>query len=622
MNPEMEKKTDGTQSGAPAPCVLWRTLFRRAILAWLTAALVEFALLPEAGRVLDTMDSLGQMSLIRMIVVMAVVFGALVLLGKCRNTDQEERLGMFLVFSVLILLASGVNRSMQFALALLFAAGLMLRFFYDGMGKRGLRWEEGTLSVAGTAMLALLFFLFVRNWGVSRVKVFATPSYDFGIFAQMFHNMRTTGLPMTTLERDGLLSHFQVHMSPIYYLMLPFYCLVPKPETLQVLQAAVLASAVIPLWLLGKQHGLRPVCRMLLCAVLLAFPAYAGGTSYDLHENCFLTPLLLWLFYGVDRKSVPITAVSALLTLMVKEDAAVYVAVLGLWLVVRSLLAPEDRVWGIRWGSALLGISVAWFLAVTWYLASHGDGVMTGRYDNLMYGDSDSLLSVIKTALLNPMKVLYECVDEEKLEYITYTMVPLLGIPLFSKRYDRLLLLIPYMLLNLMSDYTYQHSILFQYSYGSTAFLIYLLAVNLAEWKQDWKRITALALALIVASMCFGKEILPLGMRYPSQHHDLREDYEAMDEVLEQIPEDVPVAATTFLTTALSDREILYDIQYAQKEHILECDYVALKISNSGGFRLHEVDGKNGYGNFVAFLLENGYALWKEGSGIEIYRRS
>ena len=33
------------------------------------------------------------------------------------------------------------------------------------------------------------------------VLSYAVPSFDFGIFSQMFHHMRTTGLPNTTLER-------------------------------------------------------------------------------------------------------------------------------------------------------------------------------------------------------------------------------------------------------------------------------------------------------------------------------------------------------------------------------------------------------------------------------------
>ena len=119
-----------------------------------------------------------------------------------------------------------------------------------------------------------------------------------------------------TVERDGLLSHFDVHVSPIYYLMLPFYMIAPGPYTLQVLQAAVMASAVIPLWLIGKRHGLSGLQRTLLCGVLLLYPAFSGAAGYDIHENCFLTPCILWLFYGIDRKSILITGIGGLLTLM------------------------------------------------------------------------------------------------------------------------------------------------------------------------------------------------------------------------------------------------------------------------------------------------------------------
>lgn len=87
-----------------------------------------------------------------------------------------------------------------------------------------------------TAGFALAFFAFVSLWTGCRVLAYRAPTYDFGIFSQMFHQMRTTGLPVTTVERDGALSHFAVHVSPIYYLLLPFYWICPRPVTLQVLQ--------------------------------------------------------------------------------------------------------------------------------------------------------------------------------------------------------------------------------------------------------------------------------------------------------------------------------------------------------------------------------------------------
>ena len=196
----------------------------------------------------------------------------------------------------------------------------------------------------------------------------------------MFYNMKETGLPMTTVERDGLLSHFAVHVSPIYYLMLPFYWLFPTPATLQVLQALVITSAIIPLWKIGKHHGLSETQRMLICILLLLFPAFSGGTSYDIHENCFLTPLILGTFYGIDKKNSTITAIASILTLMVKEDAAVYVAVIALWLIVKTLLQfKELDKKNLLTGIIMLAVSLCWFLAVTTYLADSGDGVMTYR---------------------------------------------------------------------------------------------------------------------------------------------------------------------------------------------------------------------------------------------------
>ena len=136
---------------------------------------------------------------------------------------------------------------------------------------------------------------------------------------------------------------------------------------------------------------------------------------------------------------------------------------------------------GVDQGALLLVSSVAYFLGVTSYLASDGDGVMTYRYSNFMYDGSSSLVTVIKAVLLSPMKAVFECVDKEKLEFISLTLLPIAGIPMLTRRYERLILLIPYILINLMSDYQYQHDIFFQYTYGATACLFYLVVVNLSR---------------------------------------------------------------------------------------------------------------------------------------------
>ena len=598
-------------------------LVRHLLLAWLIAAVVEFLLVPSDARTMNGLQALAAMSFPRLLLVTAILF--LLLEGLTHLIRrQTQRYLLPAVFAVLAAVTLGATFTWAFLAACLLIFALLLVYALGGWdhGKEQICTGKGSsLAASLTAVLALGFFLLVSAWTVGRIYCFNTPTFDFSIFAQMFHSMRTTGLPITTVERDGPLSHFAVHVSPIYYLLLPFYMIVPKPATLQVLQAAVLASAVIPLYLIAKGRNLPPFVRTALCALLLLYPAYAGGTSYDIHENAFLTPLILWLLYGIERKNVPLTASFAVLTMMVKEDAPVYVAVIALWLLVSGVL-KKGKQWELIAGAALLVSAVAYFLTVTSYLATSGDGVMTYRYNNFIYDGSSSLVTVIKAVLLSPMKAVFECVDKEKLEFIGLTLLPLAGIPLLTRRYERLILLIPYILVNLMSDYQYQHDIFFQYTYGATACLFYLVTVNLADLKNHTVRITALAVALCISASCFGGKILPKAVKYPKDCKTYETYYDSLRDVLDVIPADASVAASTFYTTHLSQRDTLYDVRYASEDHIFGCEYIALSVTDKNSYKPYAVDGEKGFENLRDLVLEQGYEKIAEYPGrLEIYKR-
>lgn len=555
---------------------------RWGILSWLFAGAVEYLLLDPGLRGLDGLAGIGEVSPGRMGAVFAGVFGLLWWLDRRFPHGKITRRCLPPVFLLLAAPAVGASFTWAFLGACVLLLGITAVFARRGWNGDPLPGESpGTHRAWGwvTAGFTVLFFCFVSLWTVARVRSFSTPTYDFGIFSQMFYNMNTTGVPATTLERDGYLSHFAVHVSPIFYLLLPFYALVPRPETLQVLQAAVMASAVIPLWKIGKLHGLPGWGRWALCAALLLYPAFSGGAGYDIHENCFLTPLLLWLLYGIDRKNTAITASAALLTLTVKEDAAVYVAVVGLFAAVQGALCREK--WQLRAGAMLAVGAVGWFLGVTAYLDRRGDGVMTGRYGNFMYDGSGSLLAVVRAVVLCPMKAVYECMDPEKLRYIALTMGPLLMLPLMTRRFQRYILLIPYLLVNLMSDYPYQHDLFFQYSFGSLACLFYLTAVNLAELRSHWRRWTALTAVLGICAGCFGAVVVPKAMNYVNYAVENEDRFLQIRQILSRIPENASVAASTFYTVPLSQRQEIYDVGYASREHLLSAEYVVLSLGEA-----------------------------------------
>ena len=602
-------------------------IFRKLLLAWLVAVTVEYVLLPKDIRNLAEIEGLSQMSIVRVGCIALGMMILLLCLSRLGSCARIERIGIAVTFAGLATTTLFSSFTWPFLVACVLVFAVLVVFAIFGRA----RTLEPTVTTARaskfslwfTIGLSVAFFLFVCAWSVGRVYSFSTPTYDFGIFSQMFHNMKEGGLPLTTLERDGLLSHFAVHVSPVYYLLLPFYWLFPTPATLQILQAAVITSAVIPLWLIGKHHGLSGAQRMLICAILLLYPAFSGGTSYDIHENCFLTPLLLWVLYGIDRKNTAIIVIATILTLSVKEDAAVYIAVIALWLIVKTLVSNrKGAAYSLLMGIGMLCASLLWFFSATRYLAESGDGVMTYRYENFLYNGSSSLATVIQVVLLSPMKAVYECVDSDKLRFIALTLLPLLVLPLITRRYERYILLIPYLLINLMSDYPYQHDIFFQYSFGTTALLIYLTVVNLANLKIRPLRWVALIGSAVVCAVCFGFVIAPTAIYYPVQAIRNYNHYQTIRDTLDSIPEDASVTATTFYTTHLSRREALYDIYYCSEEHLLDSDYIVLNPCAGDEYALYATEGKeDGFEQLVRLLEKNGYEEYKSvENALVIYR--
>lgn len=603
-------------------------LIRRAFCAWLGAATLEYLLLPAGQRSLVRLDALKGMSLLRFLLIGAGIFLALCLadlLLRRRGAGETAlrsgraaflaRLALPLLFALYAALALAASFTWGTlggcVLILLLLTVYALRGWNASPEPIPEPAKSRPIWAWLTAFMTLGVFAGLSVWGIARVRIMRPTTYDFGIFSQMFAYMRRTGLPLTTLERDGLLSHFRVHLSPIYYLMLPFYWLVPRPETLNVLQAAVIASAALPLWKLGGLRGLSGPRRFLLCAVLLAAPALIGGANGDLHENCFLTPLLLWLLWALDRNNRPVTALTALLTLCVKEDAAVYVAVVGLYVLLRAALRPERRrqIWT---GLLLLGVSLTWFILATRWLNSAGDGAMAWRYANLFYSQERNLLTLIKAVLLCPIKAIYECLHDEKLPFIAMTLGLLLGMPLWTRRYERLILLIPFLLVNLLSDYRYQHEILYQYGFGTVPLLVYLCCVNLADIpaKQFERRfpirVIALALAALLSTGCLAKE---LGSRWKGVLRDwvkYSERWDQAREILDRIPAEASVTAYKTFTVPLSDHAVLYDLYSADKEHIFASDYVVAPWKDKAD------DGKG----LNSLLTEQGFRLLEELPGV------
>ena len=414
---------------------------------------------------------------------------------------------------------------------------------------------------------AILWLLFTAGLTILRYRLNYSSAYDFGIFSQMYYYMDQCLQPLTTCERDGLLSHFAVHLSPIFYLLLPFYKLVPSPETLLLFQALLVVSGVIPLCLLGRNMNLGPGPVLVFGLMYICYPAFMGGCFYDFHENKFLSVLILWTMYWLESGRYKTMGFFALLILLVKEDAPVYAACIGLYLFL------EKRQY--LWGGAVFLFSCLYFTSAVWFLDHFGDGAMINRFDSYISDESYGLLSIFKTILVDPAYVLAQILTPDKILFLLQMLLPLGFLPLMSLRLGKWVLLIPFVLINLMSNYKYQHSIFFQYTYGSGALLFYLAMANFRDLKLPiFRQLRPLFLGS--GLFCAVGLVLTVGStktRYLDLWEKNAPKAQEARELLSEIPQEARVRSSTFFIPQLSMRDEIY---VSKSRHPV--DYVVLDL--------------------------------------------
>lgn len=472
------------------------------------------------------------------------------------------------------------------------------------------KWKPGKKTVwCVAAVFGLICGGVIAAIGCLRYATFSAPNFDFGIFVNMLHHMKESGLPMCTCERDVMMSHFAVHLSPIWYVMLPFYAIFPSPLTLQIGQAAVLASGVIPVVLICRSRKLSGKSTILMAMIYSLYPVLATGCFYDIHENCFLTPLLLWMFCFFERKQYIPMYVFAALTLTVKEDAAVYVLFFALYIILaekKYLHGAILAVGALAYFSVALGILER---LAAYYTELHAnaspnpsiDGPMIDRYDSLIYDPKDGLAGALKTVLVNPgylLKMLFTAENKDwgKWIYFLKMLLPVGFLPFLTKKASRWILIAP-ILMNMITDYPYQYQVNYQYHFGIAAFLIYAALLNLSEMHITCKR-SGLTVAAALCCCLYVTSVLPVLGSDANDWRENRDRYTLMEEILATIPEDASVSCSHFLLPHLAERDEVYEIFYHDGE--ADVDYVIFDARSA-------VDKKE-----ISAYLRQGYEVLEE----------
>jgi len=190
---------------------------------------------------------------------------------------------------------------------------------------------------------------------------FHTFSHDFSIFDESLYNtVRGNFLYSSVLGRN----FFSQHFSPTLLLLLPLYLAGAKATVLLVVHPVVLWAAVLVLRDAAKASNLTPEVQNLVCLVYLCHPIAVHTLSYVFHIEALLPLLVFSAWAAYCRNRLTLFWLVLVLMLGIKEDVGIYVAGLGLYILLgrrRPVLGALVCVAGIAWTWMAVGVALPAF---------------------------------------------------------------------------------------------------------------------------------------------------------------------------------------------------------------------------------------------------------------------
>ncbi len=398
-------------------------------------------------------------------------------------------------------------------------------------------------------IISLLAITSISWVTILRFLSYESSNFDMGIFAQMYEYMARTGRQLTTVERNKLLSHFAVHFSPIYYILLPFYMIFRKVEFLLIAQAILIVGGVIPTYKLCTHYKFTKLETIFACIIYVLYPAFSGSCFYDFHENAFLPMLLLWVIYFFEKNNKLGAFLSSLLVVMVKEDAGLYLICIGLY----GIFGRIRKNGLIVFFTGLLG-----FVGSNMFINHFGEGIKTNRYKIFITNENYGLLGVMINVIKNPVYFCQSVLSEEKWIFIILMTLPFIFMCFKIKKLYHIFLILPFIVVNLATDYPYQYDIYYQYVLGSGPLLFFLFIKNIMD---DKRRTKTLLLAMLSTILLVNLTSSDKYQFYIDKYLKTGEQIELTNDYIDTLDKNSIIYADTYLIPRLYQFKNVYMLE-------------------------------------------------------------
>lgn len=213
---------------------------------------------------------------------------------------------------------------------------------------RSLYYELKTLVLRHLRTKVFLIFLVVEviaygitfsYFTIAKHNAFQSYAWDLGGFNQAFYTTMYHGKPFyytLDLFQNPTGSYFATHMSPILFVLLPFYAVCPSPTTLLVMKSFILAFGAIPLFMLAKHLLNSEKAAFFFGTIYLLYPPLQGANWFDFQQQAILPLLFFSQYYFITKNEWKGYFITMLLTLTVEEHVVFAVFVLATYQFIKA----------------------------------------------------------------------------------------------------------------------------------------------------------------------------------------------------------------------------------------------------------------------------------------------
>lgn len=428
------------------------------------------------------------------------------------------------------------------------------------------------LARHGTTLVVLLaclgYGLFMSFYTIRWHHKLGTAVFDLGINNNLIHGgLEGVFNQSTVIFPDNPAKYVANHVKLGLYLFLPIYALVPRAETLLVIQSFALGLGALPLFAFARRR-LPQWAALVVALCYLAYYPMHSANFYEMKEVPIASVFLLTTIWAADARRWVICAIAFFCTLIMREDTPPGLAVVGGFLLL-SGYRP-------RAGAIMAAIATTWFVLLRFYVMEEaGEWWFPHMYEDLWAPGERGFGSVIKTLLSNPYFTLRHVLVEKKVYYLLHLLVPVLFLP--ARRWYLWAAFLPGAIITLLvTDYDPPIMFTFQYVMYWAPFLFVAAVLFLAEL---WKRadfgpqraqaaLVAMALASVVLSYNYGA-FARREKSFRSGYHTIsfefteadRKRYADLKELITHLPPKASVAATERIGAHVSARVPFYSMR-------------------------------------------------------------